>query len=142
MQAQLIRLNNVIADSLNKTQLLTPIICRLWLAKIFFLAGLTKIANWDQTILLFEYEYAVPILPVSLAALLATVIELSAPILLILGLLTRYSAFALLIMTLVIQFAVIPHDQHYSWMLMCFILISNGGGKFSLDNFIKTKFFK
>ena len=92
MQAQLIRLNDVIANSLNKTQLLTPIICRLWLAKIFFLAGLTKIANWDQTILLFEYEYAVPILPVSLAAFLATVIELSAPILLILGLLTRYSS--------------------------------------------------
>ena len=37
--------------------------CRLWVAYVFFNSGLTKIATWDSTLYLFEYEYQVPLLP-------------------------------------------------------------------------------
>ena len=30
--------------------------CRLWVAYVFFNSGLTKIATWDSTLFLFEYE--------------------------------------------------------------------------------------
>ena len=41
---------------------------RFWLARVFFLSGLTKIQSWDSTLSLFESEYAVPLLPPELAA--------------------------------------------------------------------------
>lgn len=35
---------------------------RLWVANVFWKAGLTKISNWDSTVSLFENEYDVPLL--------------------------------------------------------------------------------
>src|SRR3954471_4532739 len=32
---------------------------RFWLARVFFMSGLTKIQSWDSTLSLFENEYAV-----------------------------------------------------------------------------------
>ena len=40
--------------------------CRLWVAWVFFNSGLIKISSWDSTLYLFELEYQVPILPLSL----------------------------------------------------------------------------
>ena len=45
---------------------------RLWIANIFFKAGLSKIQSWDSTLMLFEYEYEVPLLSPKLAAYLGT----------------------------------------------------------------------
>ena len=36
---------------------------RLWVAWVFFNAGLVKVATWDSTLYLFEFEYQVPLLP-------------------------------------------------------------------------------
>ena len=132
-------LNEKIIGYLNRMQFVILTICRYWLAKIFFLSGLTKLSNWDQTLFLFEYEYAVPFLPVNLAALLATTAEITMPILLILGLFTRYAAFTLLIMTSIIQFVIIQHDQHLYWMLIMAVIIVFGAGKFSLDRLISKQ---
>ncbi|MEM7072198.1 MAG: hypothetical protein AAF418_01385, partial [Pseudomonadota bacterium] len=44
---------------------------RIWIAGVFWRAGLAKIDSWESTLFLFELEYAVPILPYQLAALLA-----------------------------------------------------------------------
>ena len=79
---------------------LTPLLdfgIRLFVASVFFKAGLTKIASWSTTLTLFEYEYAVPLLPPELAAWLATAAELTLPVLLVLGLGTRLSALALFV---------------------------------------------
>ncbi len=54
---------------------------RLWIAAIFWQAGLTKIASWDATLYLFNYEYSVPLLPPELAAYLGTGVELLADVL-------------------------------------------------------------
>ena len=58
---------------------------RLYLAWVFWKAGQAKLANWDSTVFLFEYEYAVPLLPHEFAAQLATAIEIGMPVLLTLG---------------------------------------------------------
>ncbi|MCA3157887.1 MAG: DoxX family membrane protein, partial [Burkholderiales bacterium] len=78
-------------------QSLWLLFARLWIAKIFFLAGLTKIRDWEVTLLLFTEEYHVPLLPPALAAFMGTAGELVLPVLLVLGLGTRLAALGLFI---------------------------------------------
>ncbi|MFL2547477.1 MAG: DoxX family protein [Candidatus Rariloculaceae bacterium] len=46
---------------------------RLFVGWQFFKAGLLKIQNWDSTVFLFQYEYQVPLLSPTLAAITGTV---------------------------------------------------------------------
>lgn len=121
---------------------------RLTMAPIFFRSGLQKMSDWPATVFLFEHEYQVPVLPPSLAAVLATATELTMPVLLVLGLGTRIAAVPLLAMTLVIQFAVggnnpsFYHHQHYLWMLLLAGLVVRGGGPLSLDHLIARRLFR
>jgi putative oxidoreductase len=74
-------------------------------------------------IALFTDEYKVPILPPEIAAYMATAVELTAPVLLWLGLATRLGAAAMLGMTLVIQTFVYPqsYPTHLLWAGTCSI---------------------
>jgi putative oxidoreductase len=107
------------------------------MARIFWLSGLTKLASWDKTLWLFSNEYKVPIIPPDLAAILSMSAELSCPILLTIGLGTRFASMALLIMSLVIQFTYDPIEEHYYWMMLFSVLIAYGGDKLSADHYIK-----
>lgn len=118
------------------------LLARLWIAKIFFFSGLTKIEDWDSTLQLFEYEYAVPILPVQFAALSATFFELVMPVLLVLGLFTRVATLPLLAMTAVIEFTYNSYPEHVYWALLLGVLLTYGAGKFSLDHYAKKKFYE
>jgi putative oxidoreductase len=115
---------------------------RVVLAGIFWRSGRTKVeeGSWfsisDTTHFLFQEEYAGVPLPADLAAVLATASEHVFPILLVLGLLTRLSALALLAMTMVIQVFVYPEawwTAHSLWVALALILIVRGAGTFSLD---------
>ena len=81
-----------------KLDLLAPVsnlMIRLWIANVFFSAGLLKFQSWDTTMYLFEYEYAVPLLSPEIAAVMGTAVELCFPVLLALGLMGRFAAFVL-----------------------------------------------
>ena len=69
---------------------------RVAIATVFWNSGMTKLADWNATIALFTDEYQVPLLPPELTANLALAIELTTPVLLILGLLTRPAALVFL----------------------------------------------
>lgn len=113
---------------------------RVWMAKVFFNAGLTKLSNWESTLTLFEYEYAVPLLPTEVAAYVATAAELALPAMLVLGLGGRVAAVGLMAMVLVIELFVYPGTtEHYYWMLILAIIITRGPGKLSADHFIRKK---
>ena len=56
---------------------------RLYIAQVFWLAGLTKIRDWETTLLLFTEEYRVPVLPPAWAAVSGTAGELLLPVLLV-----------------------------------------------------------
>jgi len=120
---------------------------RWYVAWVFLKAGLFKINDWDLTLTLFEYEYAVPFLPFELAAYLATFGELVFPIFLIAGLGTRFSAIALSvlnIMAVVSYYATLAKGAglvwHYMWGSMLLTNIIYGGGFLSVDQWIKSKF--
>lgn len=106
---------------------------RLWIAQIFWYSGLTKISSWSTTLYLFRYEYAVPVIPVEIAALMATAAELSMPILLVFGFLTRLASIPLLCMVAVIQFTYLDLIDHMYWAVMLLTIICYGPGRYSLD---------
>src|SRR5258706_11207950 len=108
---------------------------RFAVAAVFWNSAMTKLANWDTALALFADEYHVPLLPPELAAYMAVSIELSTPILLVLGLLTRPAAFVLLGMTAVIEGFVYPQawPTHIQWAAMLLVLLCRGAGPLSLD---------
>ena len=116
---------------------------RLGIAAVFFLSGRTKVDGLltvnDSAFELFRYEYALPLVPPEAAAYAATYSEHLFPLLLALGLLTRFSATALLVMTLVIQLFVYPDawPTHLSWAGLLLPLIAFGGGRVSIDRLVK-----
>ena len=112
---------------------------RIAIAAIFFMSGRTKVEGWltvtDSAIDLFRNEYRLPLIPPEAAAYMAATAETVFPILLALGLLTRLSAAALLVMTLVIEIFVYPDawPTHLSWAGLLLPLMAFGGGRLSLD---------
>ncbi len=124
---------------------LALLVTRVALAGVFWRSGRTKVeeGTWldisDITYVIFENEFSGVPLPVDIAAPAATYAEFVFPILLVMGLATRFSAAALLIMTLVIQIFVFPDawwQVHILWVAMTAILISRGAGVFSVDAMI------
>jgi putative oxidoreductase len=116
---------------------------RLGIAAVFFMSGRTKVDGLltvnDTAFELFRYEYALPLVPPEAAAYAAAYSEHLFPLLLALGLFTRLSATALLVMTLVIQIFVYPDawPTHLSWAGLLLPLIALGGGKLSVDHLVK-----
>lgn len=118
--------------------------CRLWVAWVFFNSGLTKIATWDSTLYLFEYEYQVPILPWQLAAYMGTAAELILPVFIALGLLTRPMAAVLFVFNIiaVVSYPVLWEQgffDHQLWGLMILIVIVWGPGPLSVDKVVRNK---
>jgi len=115
---------------------------RLAVATVFWNSGMTKLANWDATLQLFEDEYKVPLLPPDIAATIGASIELSTPVLLVLGLLTRPAALVLLGMTSIIEIFVYPlaWPTHIQWAAMLLVLLCRGAGTFSLDHLLWRRF--
>ncbi|HJW80751.1 MAG TPA: DoxX family membrane protein [Acidiferrobacterales bacterium] len=120
---------------------------RLYVASVFFKSGLTKIASMDSTIMLFTYEYQVPLLSPTLAAYLGTGAELVLPVLLALGLGGRLAAAALFVFNII---AVISYPdlnevgvmQHQYWGVLLLLPLLYGPGKLSIDCFIKRRLSK
>ncbi|PCG07895.1 DoxX family protein [Sphingomonas ginsenosidimutans] len=118
------------------------LIARLAIAAIFFLSGRTKVEGLltitDGTYELFRSEYALPIVSPEVAAIAATGAEHLFPILLVLGLGTRFAALALIGMTLVIQLFVYPDawPTHLTWLAILLPLVAHGGGDCALDRLI------
>lgn len=117
---------------------------RLYMADVFFRSGLVKIRNWDGTRYLFENEYRVPLLPPELAAWLGTFGELVFPVLLALGLASRFAALSLSVVNVVAVVSfwhVLGGNEaarmsHFYWGLLLLVTLCHGPGKLSLDHLL------
>ncbi|WNF58548.1 DoxX family protein [Pseudomonas sp. SG20052] len=127
------RLSTLIDDSF------LVLVARIAIAAIFFMSGRTKVSDFmtitPSTYELFRTEYALPLISPELAAHLSTYSEHLFPVLLVLGLLTRLSALALLGMTFVIEVFVYPDawPTHLSWAGLLLLIVARGAGSLSLD---------
>ncbi len=117
---------------------------RLYVARVFFASGLVKLQSWDSTLALFENEFHVPLLPPSAAALLGTGAEILLPVLLALGIGTRFSALALFAFNVV---AVISYPDlsdaglkdHVLWGALLLVTLVYGPGKLALDRWFRRR---
>ncbi|MFQ6346807.1 DoxX family protein [Pseudomonas sp. R11F] len=126
-------------------QAMLLLVARVGIAAVFFLSGRTKVTGVlelkPSTYTLFRSEYALPLIPPDWAAHLATYAEHLFPLLLVLGLLTRPAAAALLGMTLVIEVFVYPDawPVHLTWAGLLLPLLAYGGGAWSLDRLLAAR---
>ena len=117
---------------------------RLYLARVFFLSGLTKLRDWDITLALFQDEYHVPLLPPELAAYMGTTSELLLPVLLVLGLGGRFAALGLFVLNAVAAIS-LPEisdaalQQHQFWGSLLLGLLLWGPGGWSADRWIARR---
>lgn len=117
---------------------------RLFPAAVFWMSGRTKMEGWEiaeRTYVLFEHEYALPVIDPEFAARMATIAEHVFPVLLVLGIATRFSALALLGMTAVIQVFVYPNawPTHGLWAVCFLLVIAKGPGVFAIDHLIRAR---
>lgn len=117
---------------------------RIAVATVFWNSAMSKLANWATAIELFREEYKVPLLPPEVAAYMAVSIELTAPVLLMLGLATRPVALVLLGMTAVIEIFVYPQawPTHIQWAAMLLVLLCRGAGAWSLDHLLRQRWMR
>lgn len=117
---------------------------RIAVATVFWNSAMTKLANWNTAMELFREEYKVPFLPPEVAAYMAVSIELTAPVLLLLGLATRPVALVLLGMTTVIEIFVYPQawPTHIQWAAMLLVLLCRGAGACSLDHLLRQRWMR
>lgn len=138
---------------------LIALLGRFSIAAVFWKSGQTKIQGFaidivsgeysfgvprlsDSAVDLFRSEYRLPLIPPELAAPMAAFAEHLFPVLILLGLATRFSAVALLVMTLTIQLFVYPDawPTHGVWAAVLIFLMVKGPGVFSLDHLISRRY--
>ncbi len=135
-------LHNQIFDYSNYLLIPAILFIRLYIANIFFKSGLTKLRDWESTLMLFEYEYEVPLVSPVFAAWAGTIGELVLPILLAIGLFSRLSAAGLFIVNAVAIISLVDispaaMNEHILWGTLLVLVIIIGGEKLSADNKLK-----
>lgn len=135
------------------------VLARFSIAAIFWKSGQTKVQGFSMDIIagevelgwprlsdsvvdLFRDEYRLPLLPPELGAVMAAGAEHLFPALILIGLATRFSALALLGMTMVIQVLVYPdaYPTHGVWAAALLFLIARGPGPLAVDHLIARRF--
>lgn len=124
---------------------LVALAARVFPAAVFWQSGQTKLDGWrvsENAIYLFREDYRLPLLDPVVAAHLATVAEHFFPLLLVVGLASRFAALALLAMTLVIEVFVYPDawPTHGVWAACFLVVIARGPGAVSLDHLFARLF--
>ena len=143
--ARLAGLYCAVARVVDKLQPLLLLGFRLYVARVFFLSGLTKIRDWSITVALFTDEYHVPVLSPAVAAALGTATELSMPVLLALGVGSRFAAGVLFIFNIVavVSYQALPDTavkDHILWGTMLLVLTICGPGKIAVDTWLERRF--
>ena len=137
----LARLALSVAQALNFLQPVAALLARLYVAQVFFLSGLTKIRDWDITLMLFMDEYKVPLLPPALAAVMGTAGELVLPVLLVVGLGGRFAALGLSVVNVVAvlslaEIAPAAMQQHVFWGALLAGIAIYGPGRLAVDHWL------
>ena len=137
---------------------LIAFVARFSIAAVFWKSGQTKVEGFAvdlvngtfelgeprlaaSTLPLFRSEYHVPLLSPEAAAYMAAFAEHFFPVLILIGFATRFSALALIGMTLVIQLFVYPdaYPTHGTWLAVLLLLIAKGPGCLSIDQLIARR---
>src|SRR4249920_2990007 len=133
-----LRLYASFAGLVDKLQPIFALAVRLYVARVFLASGLVKIQSWASTTALFENEFHVPLLSPQVAAVLGTSAELGLPVLLALGIGTRFAAIALFVFNIVAvisypDLSVAGLKDHMLWGALLLVTLVYGPGKYAVD---------
>jgi len=100
--------------------------------------------SWNSTLALFRNEFHVPLLSPTAAAYLGAAAELGLPVLLVLGIGTRFAAIALFVFNIV---AVISYPDlsdaglkdHILWGALLLVTLVYGPGKIAVDHWMQRR---
>ena len=129
---------------LERLQPLALLWVRWHVGLVFFRAGLTKVQDWESTLLLFEHEYAVPLLPPEVAAVMGTAGELLLPLLLFVGVAGRFGAAGLSVVNVVAVLSLpgMPEaafQLHVFWGCLLLAVLLWGPGRWSVDGWWRQR---
>lgn len=133
---------------------------RLLMAKVFFFAGQARVEGPQIPLNVQDYSLSVTLpmqvkaetvnmfltgapslpLPPAFAAYLVSYAEFLLPIMLVVGLATRFAALGLLLLTALIQFYVLPNElwsTHVYWAAILVVLMTRGPGELSIDHIVR-----
>lgn len=135
-----------VASKISLLESIALLAARFYVAWAFFASGLTKLRDWESTLMLFEYEYQVPVLPFELAAYLGTGAELILPLLLTAGLASRFSALGLFFVNIVAvisleDIAPVAYAEHVLWGVLLALVVIFNGGRLALDRLVEKRLF-
>ena len=141
------RLAGPVIRAFDSASSLVDFFVRVWVANIFWKSGIASLHDWETTVDLFRYEYQVPLLSPQIAAVLGTGAELVFPVLLVLGLATRFSAASLFIFNIIAVLSYpslgeIGLKDHVYWGILLSVTLLHGPGRISIDHFIRRKWMK
>lgn len=134
---------------LNRFKDVGDLFARFWVAEVFFTSGMSKLADWDTTLVLFKYVYSTPFMSPVIAAYLGTGVELIFPVFLILGFGGRILLFCFFIYNVIcvlsFHFLWTPNgtagfDDHVLWGIILMLLMFHGMGRLSVDYLIHKKY--
>lgn len=139
-----VRLYGSAAQLIDRLQPLFALAIRVYIARVFFLSGLTKLHDWNITLALFRNEYHVPVLPPAVAAVLGTSAELGLPVLLFFGFGTRFAAAALFVFNIVAatsypDLSVAGLKDHVLWGALLMVIFFYGPGKVAVDELVNGR---
>ncbi|MGE0062354.1 MAG: DoxX family protein [Xanthobacteraceae bacterium] len=133
---------------------------RALMAFVFFTAGQAKVFGPQIPLNLYDYNLSVTLpaqlrpeafsmfmssyasmpLPPAAAAYVVTYAQFVLPILLVLGLATRFAALGLLLITALLQLYVLPNElwtAHIYWGAILIVLMTRGPGELSVDHIVR-----
>lgn len=114
---------------------------RVSVAEVFWQSAQTKLSSWPVTLQLFAFEYRLPLIDPGLAAIMATVAEVSGAVMLTLGVLSRLAALMLLGVVATIQVFVYPGHwaEHLMWASLLLLILTRGAGALSVDHLVARR---
>jgi putative oxidoreductase len=135
------RLYGHASEMIDRLQPLFALALRIYVGRVFFFSGLTKLHDWNITLALFRNEYHVPLLPPAVAAVLGTCAELGLPILIVTGFGTRFAAIALFAFNVVAalsypDLSAAGLKDHVLWGALLLVLTVYGPGRLSVDHLL------
>jgi putative oxidoreductase len=113
------------------------LVIRLWIAKLFFTFGVLQLMHWQASLALASDENPFPFIAPVAAVYLSTAIDLTCAMLLAFGLMVRYAAIPLLVLSFITQLLYNPFDTQLFWIALFGWFAVYGAGPISLDGLLR-----
>lgn len=113
---------------------------RLYIGSIFLLSGWIKANNWESTLYFYANDNPIYGFPAVFLSGFFVIAELVLGAFLFVGFAARYTALALIVLTLIVSFSYIHVTEYNYWILLLGFIVARGAGELSADQLIANQY--